>query len=271
MSAKGNSIVSWWLSLVACGDGRDRHDQSSPCSYYSSSCLALCCLPFTVRLQSDNSNIDDKEDVTSSTTRIAFMTFSHLANLDSFQHYLILPSLETWLYTERGCTLLCRVLSNHWETQYNKFCQGVSSPFPSDFCQRISPIFVDLSCYIHSGAIQSVLQTGVWFKSITNIWQTRFYDWFLCICARWRQLLSCFTLGRRFCKQLEPSSPKNWYVYSHHVGCILLSQKRDSLGSESGYILLFERKINPTTICSHPWDTFFWSEGILTNYYIKGI
>ena len=105
--------------------------------------------------------IDDKEDVTSSTTRIVLITFSHLANLDSFQHYLILPSLETWLYTERGCTLLCRVLSNHWETQYNKFCQGVSSPFPSDFCQRISPIFVDLSCYIHSGAIQSVLQTGV--------------------------------------------------------------------------------------------------------------
>ena len=84
--------------------------------------------------------IDDKEDVTSSTTRIALITFSHLANLDSFQH-LILPSLETWL--PRRCTLLCRVEQSLGNTQYNEFCQGMSSPFPSDFCQRISPIFVD--------------------------------------------------------------------------------------------------------------------------------
>lgn len=76
---------------------------------------------------------------------IAFVTFSHLSNLDSFQ-YLILPSLEMWLPED---ALYFVVLSKNWKSNYTRFCKNLPEAFLNStrtdkhFCDRIWPIFVD--------------------------------------------------------------------------------------------------------------------------------
>lgn len=109
---------------------------------------------------------------TSASSRIAFITFSHLANLDSFQ-YLIQPSIELWLPPEASYFV---VLSQKWETEYRQLCDSLPPGFSASFCKRIQPIFVDCpdAQWGHSPCCKQ--EEGLMKMHATY---GNMYDWFL--------------------------------------------------------------------------------------------